>query len=408
MIKFSNIRDSRSCFISKFLKFRNNKNKKSSALLNTIVFLSILTIIGLAIASLTLMGFKYISRAHKGAQALNIAEAGIDKALYELNKPDSVYKGEDDTPLDDGTFSIRVEDGAENTKIITSTGYIPTSTNYEIKKTVKVVAKAETSSTSIAFNYAVQIGDQGLVMNANSRINGNAYSNGNIIGYSNSIINGDAYAVGTISLPKPQVTGTKKEGVSPSEMPTIDYDFWKNEAAKGGEYQGNYNVGGNNQKDLGPLKIVGYFKIDSNASVTLKGPIYVTGDFEMNSNSHLYLDQSFGSTGTVIIVDGRIKLNSNSYIYPTDANPKGYILLVSTSTSDNAIELNSNSSTGICYALNGGTQVNSNGTVVALVSKKLTLNSNATFNYDKGLADSRFTTGPGGKWIIKPGSWQKL
>jgi Tfp pilus assembly protein PilX len=383
------------------------RTSKGTALFNALVFLTVLVIIGLSIATLTLGGFKFIARSHKSTQALNIAEAGIDKALYEINKPSSTYTSETNTPFGNGTFSVQITNGSEpNTKVITSTGYIPNNTSPELERTIRVVAKAESSSINIAFSYAVQIGDQGLTMNSNSQINGNAYSNGNIIGYSNSTITGDAYAVTTISEPRP--TAQSKHPNSPSsQMPSIDYNFWKNEATSGGIHQGDYNIN-NPQQNLGPLKIVGNFNMNSNSSITLKGPIYVTGNFAMNSNSRLYLDQAFGTSGTVIIVDGTIQLNSNSYIYSTDATPKGYILLVTTSTSANALELNSNSSNGICYALNGGMQVNSNGKAVAAVARKLTLNSNATFNYDTGLADTRFSTGPGGKWIIKPGSWQKL
>jgi len=159
---------------------------------------------------------------------------------------------------------------------------------------------------------------------------------------------------------------------------------------------------------LGPKKIQGNLTINSNASLTINGPIYVTGNFAMNSNAKLSLNQSFGSKGTVIIVDGTVIISSNAIIYPTSASPKGYIMIVTTNTSTNATEINSNSAGGIFYALNGGIQINSNGHAVCVVGKQLTLNSNATLDYDIGLASSVFTSGPGGSWVAQPETWKEI
>jgi len=386
---------------------KNINNQKGAALVSALVFLMILTVIGIALTELTLTGFKYINQSHTSVQAQDIAEGGIHKALYELNKPGSTYTGETDTVLGNGTFTVQVATIDPNTKTITSTGYIPNRTAYQMQKTIRVTLYTESSSTKIAFKYATQIGTLGLSMNSNARINGNAYSNGNITGSANSSISGDAYAVGTISSPAPTAS-SKHPGSPPAQIPTVDYNFWKTEAAKGGTSEGDYLIGGNQQVQLGPKKIHGNFTMQSNSQITLEGPIYVTGNFLMDSNSRILLDNAFGSAGTIIIVDGTVTLNSNSYIYPTDSTPKGYLLLVTTSTTSDAMTLSSNSSNAICYVLEGSMMVNSNGKARAAVAKGLTLNSNATFDYDVGLADSIFTTGPGGAWVIKPGSWQKL
>ena len=148
--------------------------------------------------------------------------------------------------------------------------------------------------------------------------------------------------------------------------------------------------------------------MNSNTCLKITGPLYVQGNFEMNSNSKLYLDESFGSSGTVIVIDGTIKLNSNSYIYSTSASPKGYIILATENSGTPAVELNSNSSNSIIYAPNGEVQINSNGKVVEVAAKKLTLNSNATLDYDQGLASATFTSGPGGTFSIIPGTWTEV
>jgi hypothetical protein len=359
-------------------------------------------IVSVALIGITSSEYLASNSSYKKSQALSLAEAGVEKTISELNQ-DTGYQGTQGAPIQLGNGEIEVSiSGNGQSRTIESIGYIPNKANYKQKKTVKMTLLV--NSELVSFHYAVQVGNQGITMYSNSNINGNVYSNGSIVGYANSRINGDAYAVGTISSSRPTVSGTKHPDSPPSDMPTLDYDLWRNYSSAGGTHEGTYELNSGSH-ELGPMKIHGDFKMNSNSSLTLTGPLYVTGNFEMNSNSRLYLDNDFGSAGTVIIVDGTIRLNSNSYIYTTDTSPKGYILLASANTTDSAIELNSNASNGICYALNGGIQFNSNAKVVAVVAKHLILNSNATLDYDTGLINAEFSGGPGGGWSIQTGTW---
>ncbi len=420
------------------------KKQKGVVLISTITLLYILLVTGIALVSLAIITLRYMQKAHLSAQALNIAEGGIDKAVWSLNHIPH-YSGEENTPLGEGKFSISIQDiGSE--KIIESTAQIPNIPPYLAQKKIRVRVTPNPQGEGISFRYAVQVGEGGLRLNSNSRINGNVSSNGSITGDANSEIRGearangnifgdtnheiygdvyafgnisgegnykifgDAYATGTISDP-PEVEGDRYPNQDPSNLPpidplpTINYDYWKAQANVNNDpYLGDLEL--NSQSlPLGPKKIEGNLTL-TNSSLTLTGPIHVTGNFEMNSNSHLYLDEDFRSNGTVLIVDGTIRINSNAIIHPTSADPKGYILLVTTSSSSPAIEINSNSSGGVYYALEGTLQINSNGDVVAIVAKQLILNANAELNYDEGLASAYFSTGPGGSWIIKRGSWE--
>lgn len=371
-----------------------------------LMIVTVAAILSIGLISISTIEYNYSNSSYKKNQSLNLAEAGVEKAIRELNL-DLNYQGTQGTPilLDTGEVEVTVS-GTGQSRNVEAVGYIPNKANWKQKKTVKMTLLV--SSEHISFNYAVQVGNEGITMYSNSIINGNTYSNGNIVGYANSRINGDAYAAGTISSSRPIVTGTKYPNSPTSEMPTLDYTFWRTAAADGGTQNGNYELNGNcpaSKPTVGPQKIIGDFKMNSNTCLIVTGPIYITGNFEMNSNAKLYLDEEFGSTGTVIIVDGTIKLNSNSIIYTTSDSPKGYILLASTNTTDSAVELNSNASQGIIYALNGGVQFNSNAKVVSVVAKHLILNSNATLDYDIGLANADFSGGPGGGWTIQKGTW---
>ncbi len=121
------------------------------------------------------------------SQARALAEAGIDKAIYELNQ-NSSYSGESNVSLGAGTYSISVASIDGNTKRITATGNVPNSTNPTATKIVQ--ASASIDSSVVSFRYGVQIGNGGVTMSNGSSIQGNIFANGNISG--SGTITGDA------------------------------------------------------------------------------------------------------------------------------------------------------------------------------------------------------------------------
>ncbi len=383
----------------------NIKNQRSYALMNALVFLTILTIMAIALINLTLSGFKYINQSHTSVQAQDIAEGGIYKALYELNQPNSTYTDETDTPLGNGTFTVQVSPDPNNPnyKIITSTGYIPNSASYRMKKTIRVTITTQQSSTRIAFNYGIQIGDLGITANTNNRVNGSVYSNGNINGNNNNLVTGSAFSGGTIT--GFTVNGTKREHAPTIPLPPFDANYWKTQANINNDpINGDYIVP-TGSTNLGPRKITGNLIANTGHTINIQGPVYVQGNITINSNNTINLDPVFGSQGTVILCDGTIVINSNVNINPTAQ--KGYILLVSTS-SGTAMTLNSSTAGAIFFAPNGSISMNSHTHEICITARGLILNSNSEVDYDIGLANYLFITGPGGEWVVKPGSWQKL
>ena len=130
------------------------------------------------------------------ARAITLAEAGVDKAVYELNQ-DSGYSGENDTALGNGTFNISVASIDNNTKRLTVTSFVPDSTNPTSTRVIQ--ANVGINSSVVSFRYGVQIGEGGVEMSNGSRIEGNLFSNGDVSG--SGTITGDAtVAVGTDSV----------------------------------------------------------------------------------------------------------------------------------------------------------------------------------------------------------------
>ena len=256
-------------------------------------------------------------------------------------------------------------------------------------------------------------------MSNSSTIVGNVYSNkpgtNSIEGYNSSRIEGEAFAHGMISSPDPTVDcddlPCKHENQPQSEMPVKEedlqdfYDEWKTKAEAGGPIA-DCSWSGTETDAIGPGKCLGNFTTSNSAQVTIKGPIYVTGNVSISNSSKVILDNSFGSTGTVFITDGTVTISNTGAFIPTNANPKGYILVVTTSTNNNAISIANQGATAIFYALDGGAVLSNEADVIALVAKKLTMSNYATLTYDEGLADAQFSSGPGGSWQIKKGTYK--
>ena len=171
------------------------------ALMLLILVVSIVLIITMALVGGATLYFQSATYALNAEKATALAEAGVDKAIVSLNKNPS-YTGEIETVLGDGSYAISITTKDAATKIIESTGYIPDKLDPKVKRTIKIVAS---KGIGLAFNYGVQVGEGGLEMKQNSRVNGSVYSNGNIKIDNNAQITGDAWvAGGVVGIPDQQ------------------------------------------------------------------------------------------------------------------------------------------------------------------------------------------------------------
>lgn len=297
------------------------------------------------------------------AQARSLAEAGIDKTVYELNQSGS-YSGESDTALGNGTFSVSITNINSNTKRITVTAYVPNSTNPTATKVIKTTVSI--NSGFVSFHYGIQIGQGGLDMSNSSKVIGNAYSNGNIIGTNSARIQGTAFVSGPAGiidgmdidgdtwshtirgistvggnathsvLQDTTVTGnviadsisnctiggtatydtrssctvtgaitTPNPGVFvsadvlPLPISEAQIDTWETEATNGGAIAGQSYSGGT--RSLGPQKINGDLILSNDAELVVTGTVWVTGEIKLSNTSKIRLDASYGSSGGVVM-----------------------------------------------------------------------------------------------------------
>ena len=189
-------------------------------------------------------------------------------------------------------------------------------------------------------------------------------------------------------------------------MPISDQNIldWKMDAELGGTYSGNFSIS-ETSVSLGPKKITGDFIINNNASLTVTGTLWVEGNMKVGNNSNISLSTSYGTSEGVIIVDGTVEIENNSS-FSGSGSPGSYLMVLSTSTSSEAIELENNGGAVILYAANGTVKLSNNSGAKALNGKYINLSNNSVINYDSGLTNSNFVNGPSGGWSIT--SWKEI
>ena len=184
---------------------RATPQTRGQVILIALVFFGVFTSVTTAFVSLLTTSERAERVTIAGVQALQLAEAGVDKAAYELNQSPS-YTGETGTVLSPGTFTVVVSTIDGSTKQITATGYVPNSANPIATKTVKV--RVGIDASIISFRYGVQAGAGGFVLSGGAEINGSAYSNGNISATNGVHITGSAIAANPPALAADQANDT--------------------------------------------------------------------------------------------------------------------------------------------------------------------------------------------------------
>jgi len=425
-------------------------------LLISLVFLGIFLAVSTAfLGSVTEYAKSERSMAAK-TQALALAEAGIDEAVYQLNQNPS-YAGETNTELVPGVFTVTVSTIDGSTKQITATGYIPNSTNPAATKIIK--ANVGINNSIISFHYGIQSGQGGFIMENTSKIIGNVFSGGPVTGTSQNYIYGDvissgvnglvygihatssvyAHTIGNASAntiidkdayyysikTNTSVGGTShpsSEDQPTAPLPISDDQInqWEIQAAAGGTAEcsdDSYTIS-SGSVTLGPIKIPCDLEISNSAVVTINGPIWVTGNITIQNSAVVKMASALGATSVAIIADKPSdRLNSskisvkNSATFQNSGTPGSFIFLISQNNSAEtggdieAINLDNSSSVFVAYAAHGLIPIENSVSLKEVTAYKIKLKNSAQVTYDTGLASAVFESGPGGSWNFIPGTY---
>jgi hypothetical protein len=423
------------------MRIQNKKFKIQKgfvALYLTILVLALVFGIVVSISLLTLNQQKILRNITRSTQSYYLAEAGIEDALLRLKKKMN-FSSPYSFKLGNGTTTVEISDIIGGSRTITSKGNISNT----IKKIQVVYA---ISTQEVSFYYGAQVGAGGLIMGNGSKVLGNVYSNGSVIGAGtiqnsvivagngnriegitvgedatvftckNSIINGNLTYVSGGSVQNCQVKGSTS--IRPNEIPPRDLpisqsqiDKWKGEAANGGVTTTDISISGT--KILGPIQIgtssnPKNLTVQNGATLIMKGTIYVTGNITFSNGSTIKLDSSYGSLSGVIIADGVITVENNVTISGS-GQPGSYVLILSTksNTTNPVIDIRNNSAGSAIYYANSGLIYLKNNMVAREVTGyKIQIENNAEIQYESGLEEANFSSGPGGSWEIV--SWREI
>lgn len=408
--------------------------------------ISILFYASIGLLSVAVVERNTATKYYKGVQTLQIADSGVQKAMYCLDADDGAgcggaygddYTGESNVPLGEGAFTTNIT-GTGDERELTSIGIVPGGYSTVLKVRM---SRSPSVYTETVFDFALMVTSSVSIENNFVIENGPVYSGADIECGNNAEMEGDIYvskAGGTIDnctiggeahadriedsdisgdcyyddvWDKSDCGGTLYSGQPTPvarDLPTFDEAFWHAQAESGGVISGDYEPA--DGEALGPKKIEGDLTLGNNVDITLTGPIWVTGDFYLTNNATVTLDASFGAMSTVVMVDGIIDIVNNVMFYGSGIDGS-YVLLYTPSTADPAIEVRNNAGTAVYLAPNGGVKIWNNAGAVAAAAKYATLEQNGGISYDElGLPSElelRIET-EGTGWNIESGTWRKL
>lgn len=199
----------------------------------------------------------------------------------------------------------------------------------------------------------------------------------------------------------------------PNPVSESNIASWKDEALAGGSISGNVSYGGASSSSLGPKKINGNLSISGSAQLSLTGTLWVTGDLNISGAAKLKLTSAYGSGSGVVVVDGNVTVAGSSPV--TGSGTTGsYIMLVSLSdcprslfcSGKNAIEISGAAGAVVLVAQNGTVEFSGSASAKQATGYAIELSGATTVNYENGLKNMNFSSGPSGSWNIK--SWREV
>ncbi len=417
--------------IAKFSKHESGAGFIAS--LNTILILIFILSIAMSMSILIFGRQKISTNTINSTQSYYTAEAGAEDALLRLKNNPQMSPLSYSLTINNSTDDIVIPAIIGGSRSITSQG-----NNNGLIKTSLIVYAID--NQGISFHYGAQVGDGGLIMGSNTEVEGNVFSTGNISGSGNSskidnsvIIAGNGHILSNVNATGDALvyscnnstiqgnltyvvggsnnctvsgtTSTQSGEIASQPLPISQSQIngWKSDATDGGTIA-SLTIGNNQTISKGPIKITGNLSFGNGSTLNITGTIYVQGNIIFGNNNTIKLDTSYGSLSGIILSDGTIS-TSNNTVLKGSGQTSSHLLVLSTNTSDLAITVNNNAEGAIFYTTAGGIKLSNNVKVKEVTGYKLIMNNNSKINFESGLADTFFSSGPGGAWKVK--SWQE-
>ncbi|MBI2475792.1 MAG: hypothetical protein HYV67_00935 [Candidatus Taylorbacteria bacterium] len=314
------------------------------------------------------------------------------------------------------------------------------------------------SGSGASFNYGVQVGAGGVILENTSSVAGNLYSNGPVTGAGSNLIKGDAVSAG----PNGQIDGVHATSSAYAHIirnSTIDKDAyyqtisgstvagtlypgsadqatstlpiaaaqvtqWQNDAAAGGTIASPCPYKISDTATIGPAKINCDLEISgNNYTVTLGGALWVAGNITVKNSPTIKVSPSLGHKSIPIVADNpadhtdsSIITLSNSVQFQGSGTPGSFVVLISQnnraanggngSGEEAIIAQNNVSGAVLLYAALGEIRLQNSISLKEVTAYRLRLQNSAEVVYDTGLANLLFTSGPSGSYVFD--GWREV
>lgn len=294
-----------------------SKKRKGIALLNTLLFMSLILFLALYFINFSITENRISKSQVTGMKTYYLAEAGVAQMIWKL-KNDAAYKNSFETdpawtanftsnnPFGEnsGSYTVSIANTSLAHGDIVSTGSININgkISQRVIKTKVFKAMGQISSTGNTIYADGNIDISSSVVNYN---NGGSHSNGNYIvnGETDLYIDGDLEAVGNYNSnwqANVTVTGeihASNDPYDPAadyvEMPAVDFNSASLSSMK-------------NMANIIYTKSQFENLINTNSTLTLNGPIiYVSGDVEIEKAIDLTING-------LLVIEGDMEINSNN------------------------------------------------------------------------------------------------
>lgn len=412
-------------------------------LISVVFFLFLSATIVFGIASPILKQVRISQDLIRSKESYYLAEGTLEDAVYRIKNNKNLVSG-DTLVLNGYTTTITVTPTITGKTITTSSNR---------GGVIRKMESQVTSGVGSSFNYGVQTGLGGFVLQNTSSITGNVYSGGTVTGSGNTIT-GDVVSSGSSGfINNVHVTGSGYAHTIQSS--TIDKDAYyvtktsttvggtsypnspdqpvvslpisddqigqlENDALAGGVINSPcpYKIISNTT--IGPVKINCDLEISGSPTVTLAGSVWVVGDISIKNSAIVKVASSLGNTSVSLIADKPSDRSSgstisleNSATFQGSGSASSYVFAISqnnsaeTGGSNNAIEME-NSANGkvVLYAGHGQISINNSAQLKEVTGYKTIMKNSANIVYETGLVSTLFSSGPGGGWDIS--SWQEV
>ncbi len=407
--------------------------EKGSVLAFSVIVLTILVLFAAPFLFQLSTERKSTDRSYQSVAALSLAEAGIERAIWELNHGNILTWNGDDSlrtlnissfQTSDGRvigdIAIRIENPLGGNPVIEATGSLPYTGSLEIARTARVDLE---SKGFTPFDYAA-FGEEGITTNVDTDTNSydsrlgeydvdgnkgsqgnigtNSVNNGGITLNDDSEISGDAYTgLGsdpsqvivlndTSEIYKQKLTLAHQKNLS-SVIPPQDLPF-----------RGLYFLTDGAEGTINESGRYTSFVLLNSAQTTITADItlYVTGQFLMTNNTTLYIAPG---ASVKIYLDDSFEISAGSSLRNQSKNP-ARVQILGTDNFNGTMYWGSDSSFyGAIYAPRASVSyATPHDLYGSLVAKRLISNAHYDIHYDVALSNLELT---GRAFAVK--SWQE-